>query len=381
MQVFASSSLKLTRWLIVVAIALLVPKLAVLIPWSFQVAIASRLTAESVTPCSASFDIVQIHDQAALGVALASLSVAQNLQPEKLLPYRLASKIYTAQGNWEHSKDLYNQAKSYTDDWALRREAAIFALYWLGFQPDTLHLSELPPYILTAVQDIAPNERSLRQLGDSLLFCPQPAVARGAYRLASMLYGNEAKSFSVRFRDLALSIMTHQLSAQASLTEIENQYPPVIAYSPTISKSIPGGAFYWLTPVMPPAVTYGSPLNYPYGGDNGIFWWNGDAVAILAIQQDNDYLVCLNVRNSAPPPVEMAYGMDGTQSGNVSLITGDNSWETISFTVPLKTGLHTFNLWYLNNETVGKKDRDAALHSFNIQPVTHDLQLHNRCPN
>jgi hypothetical protein len=57
----------------------------------------------------------------------------------------------------------------------------------------------------------------------------------------------------------------------------------------------------------------------------------------------------------------MAVGVDGVPLARIELARGDSSWETLSLTVELRPGIHSIDLWFLNNDTVDGTDRNASV--------------------
>ncbi len=130
--------------------------------------------------------------------------------------------------------------------------------------------------------------------------------------------------------------------------------------------SIDGAQLYWLTPVNS-KITYGTSLTYGAGPTTfGYFWGVGQGALLLSVEQEGHYHVTMRVQQGIPPPVEMALGIDGQQRQQVSLQRGDNSWETVTMAVNLKAGLHTINIWFLNEGFVGGRSRSAVLESIKI---------------
>ena len=109
---------------------------------------------------------------------------------------------------------------------------------------------------------------------------------------------------------------------------------------------------------------FGRMLSYG-AGDNttmsGYLWWTGQAFAVVSVQQAGNYQISMHVLHNDPPPIDMAIGVNGQQIQQVSLDKGDNSWETITIDVFLKSAIHTIHVWFLNDAYINGKDRNAII--------------------
>ncbi len=137
---------------------------------------------------------------------------------------------------------------------------------------------------------------------------------------------------------------------------------------------IDGANFRWMTS-LPGFLDYGLPLSAyteSLSPDNtiGVLWSSGEAVAVFSAQQEGDYLLKMHVQHNTPPPVEISLGIDGHVYKQVSLARGDDSWETIVVPVHITPGIHTINIWFLNNDLVDGKDRNAVIEWAAIEEVS-----------
>ena len=115
------------------------------------------------------------------------------------------------------------------------------------------------------------------------------------------------------------------------------------------------------------AVPPGTPLSYGSKRSVGMFWWSGEAVAVVSADRAGLYTLNVRLRHSKPAPVQMAVGVDGRLLQRITLAHGDDSWQTIAIPVRFSSGLHTINVWFLNNEIVEGVDRDAAIDWITIE--------------
>lgn len=129
---------------------------------------------------------------------------------------------------------------------------------------------------------------------------------------------------------------------------------------------IPGSELRWVGDLGWPGVDFGTRLNYPSNRSEGFFWWSGQGSVIVEISESSQYLVSIIAQNSNPPPIEMAFGINGQQIKRFSLTKGDNSWSTVEFTVPFSPGTTSIDVWFLNNAHVNNLDRNAIVRQINI---------------
>jgi tetratricopeptide (TPR) repeat protein len=180
-------------------------------------------------------------------------------------------------------------------------------------------------------------------------------------------------AFDQLFRRAVTATLAADAEAPTLLAALHKQDRSFAVYLLNNHLNIAGREFRWMTPVPSRAVTYGTPLSYGVGDGAatkdgvGYLWWSGEALAIVSVEHDGDYLISMRARQSKPVPVEMAVGIDSQQLRRVAFARGDNSWETVTVPVRFAKGLHTVNVWFLNNAVVGGVDRDAAIEWVAIQ--------------
>lgn len=129
---------------------------------------------------------------------------------------------------------------------------------------------------------------------------------------------------------------------------------------------IPGSELRWVGDLRWPGVDFGTKLNYPSNRSEGVFWWSGQGSVIVEISESSQYLVSIIAQNSNPPPVEMAFGINGQQIKRFSLAKGDDSWSTIEFIIPFSSGITSIDVWFLNNDHVNNLDRNAVIRQINV---------------
>lgn len=142
-----------------------------------------------------------------------------------------------------------------------------------------------------------------------------------------------------------------------------SEFDPTLAiYSLERAVTIPGGTLRWMTPQPEWGITYGTPLSFSAPDANmGVFWWSGEAMAIIDAPQAGEYEIQLHLRHSDPPPVEMAVGVNGQQLQQIVLERGDNSWETVTSRVIFDKGINLLTIGYLNDAFVDGRDRNGIV--------------------
>lgn len=203
------------------------------------------------------------------------------------------------------------------------------------------------------------------EFGDSSIDHLQYAAALRWYALAIQRAPSLQATLALR---CALAAIFANDPAAMPLIGVAHQVDPTFnVYSLVDTLKINGPDFRWATSITKD-FTYGTPLSYATHGDPiGTLWWTGEVVAAVLNQHAGSYVLSVRLRHSAPPPVQMAIGADRQQLKTVDLTRGDNSWETVTIPLTLSQGLHTINIWFLNNGVVGDIDRDAAIEWVTLQ--------------
>ena len=63
----------------------------------------------------------------------------------------------------------------------------------------------------------------------------------------------------------------------------------------------------------------------------------------------------------------MGLGVDGNQIEMYTLDYGDNSWQTVTVSIKLEPGLHTVDVWFLNDGVVDGQDRNLEFQWVQIE--------------
>jgi tetratricopeptide (TPR) repeat protein len=180
-------------------------------------------------------------------------------------------------------------------------------------------------------------------------------------------------SFDRLFKDAITATLAGAAYASQRLRSVQEHDPSFLVYELDNQLSIPGSDLRWMTSVPSRGSSYGTPLSYGTNPNNratnttGMLWWSGNAVAVVSVKDDGFYRISMLARHSKPAPVAMAMGIDNQQLWPVTLTRGDDSWETVTVTAHLSGGLHTMDIWFLNNDVVDKLDRDAAIQWISLE--------------
>lgn len=106
-----------------------------------------------------------------------------------------------------------------------------------------------------------------------------------------------------------------------------------------------------------------------------VFCTNDRGSVIIKPEYSAVYQVRITVRHSSPPPVEMAFGVNGQRLKFVSLEKGDDSWATITFTVHLSPSVTSIDVWFLNDLWIeGRVDRNAFVRQIDRAASNRDFE-------
>jgi tetratricopeptide (TPR) repeat protein len=259
--------------------------------------------------------------------AIQALEQAYRLRPESLLIRQELAQAYEADGQWERANGV----------WAA-----------LGLT----------------------SERSL-MIGDGLFDQHRYLEAHTWYERAARTAVN--LPFDRLFKNAITATLARTADASQRLRSVQENDPSFVVYALDSHLRILGSDLRWMTSVPSRGSSYGTPLSYGVNPNNpatptaGMLWWSGNAVAVVSVKDEGLYRVSMLARHSKPAPVAMAMGIDNQQLRSVTLARGDASWEIITFTTRISSGLHTMDIWFLNNAVVGTLDRDAAIQWISLE--------------
>lgn len=289
-------------------------------------------------------------DPAMLAASMVDLQRAAALLPTDPLPLRYLARAYQQSGRLEEAIAVLEQAALLAPQSILIHQELLLAYQTAGrYEQGALLETQL---------GYAPEQGVA--VGDAYL-------ANGDYAQALLWYDRVCDRWPERAEQLAFRRLVAAIplndprapallrQAQATLTDLE---APRIGAQPVV---VNGAALRWVGDVSLPDVSSGIPLNYPYGGSEGVFWWDGRGTLIVAVDQPGTYLLRITTYNSSPPPVELAFGVNGHRVQSTSLTRGDNTPSVVEFPVTLHPPLASLDVWFLNNDMVNGQDRNATI--------------------
>ncbi len=199
--------------------------------------------------------------------------------------------------------------------------------------------------------------------GDMSLDRQQYAAAMDWYNIAAQ-YDPDIES-ALPLRRFLVERLTGSPTAMMWFRKAQASDQSLMMYALGDTLKMNGADLRWMRSIDG---IFGMPLNYGIGGNTtGYLWWTGQAFAVILVEQAGDYQISMHVLHDDPPPVEMAIGVNGQQIRQVSLGRGDDSWETVSTSVFLTTGIHIIQVSFLNDAIVNGKDRNAVVEWIKIE--------------
>ena len=291
----------------------------------------------------------------AIKTTLNNLTIAAKLQPQNWSTYYLMWKIYAALGQWKEAFRFLQIA--YKSSHHNPKIAWHLALILERIEPDSSS-------IVLLYKESKLDYEKLSATADFFLQTSRLIKSKQYYRRAALfdVYApTDSYTLALAFRRL-LSQITIRGHAIDTNVKLVHQFDDTFTINKLDSYLYINGAQLRLaTSVNPPTMTFGTPLNHPLDGTIGMFWWTSRGTAIIDVVRDSSYRMTLNLRQSIPPPVVLAVGIDGIPIRYITLSAGDDTWESFTFPLILSKGIHTIDVWYLNNKVIEGKDRDAAL--------------------
>jgi hypothetical protein len=226
-------------------------------------------------------------------------------------------------------------------------------------------------------QVLAPTLEEQVQLGNDYLDANEPAAAL-RWLHAALRAAPELESV-LAFRMAAASILAGTLDASTWVTRAQYHLPDLQVYTignaPGNATEIDGAALRWLNQFPVYQVDYGTPLRGRLNAqseqyDFARFWWTGEGVALLEVQEPGTYIVQVRASHFPPPPIAMSVAVDRHKPHEFNLLRGDRSWHVERVEVALEPGLHLLSVRFLNNGMVNGQDRDAIVDWVQIERKT-----------
>jgi tetratricopeptide (TPR) repeat protein len=278
----------------------------------------------------------------------SDLELAARRLPDDALPFRYLARAYALAGRADDAVAALERAYELQPDSMLVRSDLV-AAYEAAGRPEQAALFS---------RDIGLSAEQLVSVADQYMTVRRYAEALSWYSRAV----EEQPAFDAPtvLRRAVAAVGAGDPQADRLAAALEQQDPAFAVPRLDGELLFNGGELIWLSAVGS-EVGYGTHLNYPYDGSDGNFWWDGRAGAFVRLERGGTFLIEVHVQHHAPPPIAMALGVDGQPRAQLDLARGDDSWETVSLTVDLAAGVHSVDLWFLNNGSVNGVDRNATV--------------------
>ena len=278
----------------------------------------------------------QIGDKSLVDSAINDLRDATVLLPSSALTWRRLAQALQRAGYMDESIRALQQASALGS--LLARQELMLTYQTVGWRNEQLE----EEFNFDLDRCIAIGDEFLNQ-GDSV-------QAKDWYARAVHLWPEQSNK--LLFRQWVASAQAGDEESIALINKITPNFTNLSIINldkPDIT--VDGSKMHW--------IPSGEPLNYPHGnGVNAVFWWGGRGSLFIITEEYGDYLVQAEVSNTSPPPIEMAFGVNGKILHQFSLSKGDNSWDVVEFKIRIKSRISTVDFWFLNDEWRPENDID-----------------------
>lgn len=293
-----------------------------------------------------------------LNLALTHLARAQTWQNKSRSTHYLAALVYAAQDKWQRAAESLANAQSISAQ-QMPGWASLLANEKLGTS-----FSKLEP--IYKAEGFSARQLHLFREADRALLNAQFLTASRTYQLAMTGVESANIPIDLLFRYTIAASISNDNSRDRLLMLMQHKDNSFFIHKVVNMLQIDGDQLRWMTPVSPPTVTFGTKLNYPYGGKIGTMWWAGQAASLISVASNDSYQLSFTLLPSGKPPVEMVIGMDGTMLRSVTLGKENAPWEVFNFEIYLHKGFHTINIWFLNNDDSSGAEKDAFIESITV---------------
>jgi len=298
-------------------------------------------------------------DLALLTHSIANLQYAADLRPNDPLPLRYLAQAYQLDGRFDEAITLLERAASLHPDSLLVQTDLLRAYVAAGRQEHAWQLGMALGYTPDRFAVIGDTYRRSGDYAQALDWYEAAVVADATLRPRIVL--NRLVSAGI-----AQDPQVWELLREAQI-ELSDLHLPRVGEAPVVA---PGAWMRRIEALSEPISSSGTPLNHPYGGATGVFWWNGQAALLVEVTRAGAYVARVTVVNTQPPPIELAFGANGYPLRQVSLIAGDTTHSVVEFPVTLTTPLSTIDIWFLNDANINGLDRNAYIEQIEILPAS-----------
>ncbi len=294
-------------------------------------------------------------DEVAFTTAQIQLERARVLAPTDPMTLRRLGQFYRRTGQSDAAVAALSQA-------AIRLPQSLLVKQELALAAESAGDTNLVDKLLAEL-DLAP---------DQIAPLVRRSFEQGAYQTAAD-WCPLAERFSGRRPDQdylcavasSVTLAPDAESRVAALLAAEPSLRPIVVNN---GSRVRGDQLRWATEINE-VVSYGTPLSFGKPPDgNGYMWWSGHAIAWIEVTYPGTYLWRLEAQHTLPAPVELVLGLDGVKVSRVSLGRGDNTFEMLETLLELRPGLHTLNIWYINDAEINGQNRDGVFRQFELIP-------------
>ena len=288
----------------------------------------------------------QLLDNSLVNSAISDLQKATTLLPSDPLPWRRLAQAFQRAGRMDDSIKSLQRASLLGS--LLAKKDLMLLYQTMGLRDEQLE------------REFNFDLSRCITIGDDLLNQGDGIQAKEWYLRAVHLWPE--RSNDLLFRRWVASVQSNDEGEMASLSQI---IPDIsLVHLDGTDITVDGERMHW--------IPSGEPLNYPHRNDpRAIFWSNGRGSLFVFTEKQGEYLVQATVSNLPPPPIEMAFGMNGKILHRFSLSKGDNSWDTVEFVVRIESLINTIDFWFLNDgwSPENNVDRNAMIRRIRIVPI------------
>lgn len=176
----------------------------------------------------------------------------------------------------------------------------------------------------------------------------RPDEALNWYKRASTI--GSAQAFTVLFNKMIEAAVAQEPTFVSLLDTLQQRDRSLTVYEGDRFLSLPGSAFRFLTEIPEAGISIGTPLEAASleNKSAGRLGWPGEAVALITVSTEGNYLLQASFHHSASVPLEIAIGIDDQPMQNFILQESKESLQTLDMPITLATGTHVIRIRVIN---------------------------------
>lgn len=264
--------------------------------------------------------------------------------------------------SWRYLARAYKIKKRYKDAIEVLKRASSIA-------PNSIIINHEVLFLYEHTNDLA----GMMEVSKTLGYNEETWISIGDYRLdegnfeEALRWYEKAVEYNPQligetsFRLAIAAISSARSGFGDAIERYNNLIMPFLVSTIDEQGSVLGSQFRWT-----------SGHNIPSSGTDGFLWWNGRVSSVIYVEKAGFYSVRLTVCNLRPPPIDMAFGVNGRIVEQLSLTAGDNTWAEFEMVLFLDKGFSTLDAWFLNDGYINGEDRNAALRKVELFLLTND---------